>query len=203
MNDTLLKTLPARHGHFLLESGYHTDLWLTLDALFVSPHALAPLVQALADKLRAHRVTAVCGPFLGGAFLAQALASVLDVEFYYTEPVRLAAGRTLFGAEYKLPDALRPRVRGQRIALVDDVISAGSSVRATAIALTAAGGSTVVVGTLLVLGTPALDHFAGLSIPVESIDRRNFSLWEPSGCPLCAKDVPLENLVHARESVEF
>jgi adenine/guanine phosphoribosyltransferase-like PRPP-binding protein len=178
-------------------------LWLTLDALFVSPHALGPLVHALADKLRAHRVTAVCGPFVGGAFLAQALASALEVEFYYTEPVRLAAARTLFGAEYHLPAALRPRVRAQRMALVDDVISAGSSVRATATELAAAGGSTVVVGTLLVLGTPALDHFSSLSIPVESLGRRDFNLWEPSRCPLCAKHVPLENLVHARESVEF
>ena len=65
----ILATLPARSGHFLLESGYHTDLWLTLDALFLEPTGTAPLVSALADKLRPYGVTAMCGPLLGGAFL--------------------------------------------------------------------------------------------------------------------------------------
>ena len=71
----VLDALPARRGHFALESGYHTDLWLTLDALFVDPVAIAPLVAALAGRLRAHAPTAVCGPLLGGAFLAQAIAA--------------------------------------------------------------------------------------------------------------------------------
>lgn len=196
MSEDILKRLPARQGHFRLESGYHTDLWLTLDALFTSPRSLAPLIETLADRLRPHNVTAVCGPFLGGAFLAQALATSLGVEFYFSEPVTSRAGAALFGAEYRLPAELRPRVRGRRIALVDDVISAGSSVRATATALAAAGGSTVVVGTLVVLGRIALDHFADLAIPVESLGQRDFNLWEPSVCPLCVGRLPLEDLVH-------
>jgi len=31
--------VPARRGHFLLESGYHTDLWFSLDGLFREPAA--------------------------------------------------------------------------------------------------------------------------------------------------------------------
>ena len=196
MSEDILKRLPARQGHFRLESGYHTDLWLTLDTLFTSPRSLAPFIETLADRLRPHDVTAVCGPFLGGAFLAQALATSLGVEFYFSEPVTASAGAALFGAEYRLPAELRPRVSGRRIAVVDDVISAGSSVRATATALAAAGGSTVVVGTLFVLGRIALDHFADLAIPVESLGQRDFNLWEPSVCPLCVGRLPLEDLIH-------
>jgi hypothetical protein len=33
---------PVREGPFLLESGYHANLWLDLDALFINPCALAP-----------------------------------------------------------------------------------------------------------------------------------------------------------------
>jgi len=73
------------------------------------------------------------------------------------------------------------------------VISAGSSVRATAIALTAAGASIAVVGTLFVLGQIAIDHFASLSIPLESLGQRDFTLWDPSICPFCAAAVPLED----------
>jgi orotate phosphoribosyltransferase len=193
----ILGGLPVRQGHFLLESGYHTDLWITLDALFVSPRENAPRVSALAARLRPHAATGICGSLLGGAFLAQALATALGVDFHFTEPVTRRDVPTLFGAEYRLPAGLQQRVRGQRIAIVDDVISAGSSVRATAAAVAAAGGAVVAVGALVVLGRVALDHFAGLAIPVESLARRDFALWEPSACPLCADGVPLDDPVHA------
>src|SRR5712692_2688239 len=103
MTDTIFNALPARQGHFLLESGYHTDLWLTLDALFVSPRRVAPLVTALASRLRAHGTGAVCGPLLGGAFLAHAVATVLDVDFYFAEPVAGEAPSGFFEAQYRLP----------------------------------------------------------------------------------------------------
>lgn len=192
MAEDILTALPARRGHFLLESGYHTDLWLTLDALFVDPPKLAPLVAALADRLRPHAVSAVCGPLQGGAFLAQGLAATLGVGFYYTES-RPPAGDGLFKTEYQLPPELRRRVRGQRVAVVDDVISAGSSVRATIAALTAADASTAVVATLLVLGDAALTHFADRGVPVEALQRSPFALWKPSDCPLCRAGPPLED----------
>jgi orotate phosphoribosyltransferase len=193
MTDNILSALPARWGHFLLESGYHTDLWLTLDTVFVEPDRIGPLVSALANKLRPHAVSAVCGPLLGGAFLAQALASVLGTRFYYTEPGAASSEPGLFSAEYRLPSELGRRIRGERVAVVDDVISAGSSVRATIAALDAAGAATVVVAALMVLGDAAVIHFAGQHVPLETLARRDFSLWKPIECPRCREGLPLED----------
>src|SRR5437899_12594825 len=117
----ILSALPARSGHFLLESGYHTDLWLTLDALFLEPAGIASLVGALADKLRPHAVTAICGPLLGGAFLAQALATVTGARFYYTEPAPGSAASGLFTAAYRLPPEQRRRIRGEPVAVLADL----------------------------------------------------------------------------------
>ncbi len=192
MTGDILEALPARRGHFLLESGYHSDIWLTLDGLFADPATVAPLVAALADRLRPHAAAAVCGPLLGGAFLAQAIATSLGSRFCYTELVA-PGDSSLFTAEYQLPRALKRLVRGQSIAVVDDVISAGSSARATAVALAAAGASTIVVGALLVLGDAALIHFADQGVPVETLHRRRFDLWKPSDCPLCRSGPPLED----------
>lgn len=100
MTYDLLKELPARPGHFLLESGCHADQWFGLDALFVSPREIAPLVTALAARLRPHGASAVCGPLLGGAFLAQALATGLGTDFFYSEPAGRRSGTGLFTAEY-------------------------------------------------------------------------------------------------------
>ncbi len=194
VTDVLL-ALPSRRGHFVLESGYHTDLWLTLDALFVDPASVAPHVTALAARLRAHAPTAICGPLFGGAFLAQALATELGVKFFVTEPATApAAGAAdMFTARYQLPPGQRSHVRDQRVAVVDDVISAGSSVRATIAELTDAGASIVAVGALLVLGDAALSYFGTQSLPVESLDHRELALWEPAGCALCRAGTPLEH----------
>jgi orotate phosphoribosyltransferase len=189
----LLTTLPIRDGHFVLESGYHTDAWLSLDLLFVNPSSIAPMIAGLSEKLRGYDLDAVCGPLVGGAFLAQSLAPILRTAFYYTEPVTISGATTLFGAKYRLPPDLVCAVRGLRVAVVDDVISAGSSVRATVAALDAAGASTVVVGSLLTLGDIATTYFATLDVPLESLGRQDFTMWKPSDCPLCRDGVSLED----------
>jgi orotate phosphoribosyltransferase len=190
----IIDALPSRRGHFALESGYHADLWITLDALFVSPATIAPHVAALAEQLRGHAPTAICGPLLGGAFLAQAIATQLAVKFLVVEPAPAApaAGTALFSARYRLPPGQRPHARGERVAVVDDVISAGSSVRAAIAALTEAGASIAAVGALLVLGDAALEHFAARAVPVEMLGHRPFRLSIPAECAQCRGGVPLD-----------
>jgi orotate phosphoribosyltransferase len=190
----IFDALPSRRGHFALESGYHADLWITLDALFVDPATIAPHVTALAEQLRAHAPTAICGPLLGGAFLAQAIATQLRVKFLLVEPAPAgaAAPAALFTARYRLPPGQRPHARGERVAVVDDVISAGSSVRAAIAALTEAGASIAAVGALLVLGDAALEHFAAQAVPVEMLGHRPFRLSTPAECALCRSGVPLD-----------
>ena len=184
---------PVLRGHFLLESGYHADTWLDLDGLFVDHKAIAPLIVTLAGRLRRHNVDAVCGPLLGGAFLAQAIAHALGVAFYYAEPVSPPSSSGLFKAQYRLPAALRGRIRGARVAVVDDVISAGSSVRATIADLKEAGATTQVVGTFLLMGDTGVSYFAEQGFAVEALDRRPFAMWTPDECPLCREGLALES----------
>jgi orotate phosphoribosyltransferase len=190
----LLSALPVREGHFTTESGYHTNLWFSLDALFVCPRALAPLITTLAGRLRPYDSSIICGPLVGGAFVAQALAMELGLDFCFAEPVPPAVGAGLVQAEDRVPDGLKAAVRGARVALVDDVISAGSSVRATALALAEAGASVVVIGTLMTLGSIGLDHFADTGVPIEAVlGGRDFAMWTPDACPLCRSGTPLQS----------
>lgn len=188
----ILAAIDGRRGHFLLESGYHTDLWLTLDALFVEPQTVRPMVDALAERLRDFRLSGVCGPLLGGAFLAQALATAMGLRFYCAAPQPAASREGLFGAAYRLPEAQRKLVEGERLAVVDEVISAGSSVRATIAALEAARAKPVVVATCRTLGEVGRVHFAERGIPLVALDHRDFALWKPTECPLCRAGQPLE-----------
>jgi orotate phosphoribosyltransferase len=195
MVEDIFATIPARSGHFLLESGYHTDFWFELDGLFVDPDRCAPLIGALSERLDAYDISGVCGPLLGGAFLAQAIAIKLRKRFYYTQPVTQKSNQGLYRAEYHLPPELRAHIKGERVALVDDVISAGSSVRATHAVLTAAGAEIVVVGTLMLLGSKASPYFSELGVPVEASERREFNLWSANNCPMCRLGTALEDPV--------
>jgi orotate phosphoribosyltransferase len=189
--EAFLKIVAGRQGHFQLESGHHGELWLDLDPLFAEPRRVAPLVAQLTDALRPHDVAGVCGPLIGGAFLAQVTAAALDVEFVFTERV-MPAVDGLYQAQYRLPPAFAPRVRGRRIAIVDDVMSAGSAARGTYVELRAHEAVPTVVGALLVLGSAGADFFAQHSVAVEAVARRPYRLWLPAACPLCDSGVPLE-----------
>jgi orotate phosphoribosyltransferase len=194
MQQELMNLLAARSGHFRLESGHHGNLWLDLEPLFLRPGHLQRFVVELAHGLATYNVGAVCGPLVGGAFLAQSVAAVLDVEFYYTERFVPSERDALYPVKYRIPDGLREMVHGKNVAIVDDVINAGSAVRGTFAELRSCGANPVVIGALLVLGASASGFFGDQNIPVEYVAYLPNELWTPAECPLCASQMPLEDL---------
>lgn len=202
---TFLELARARKGHFQMESGLHCGLWFDLDAAFVDQAALDPFVTQLAQSLRRYEIEAVCGPLNGGAFLAQLLARLLGAEFYFTISGSQAAGRSgsqdaTFRTKYLLPAGVGHRLLGKRVALVDDVMSAGSSLRATLIELESHGAIPIVVGALYVLGNTGANFFTERGLRIETTGRGAFDSWRPSECPLCAANVPLTDTMTDQSS---
>jgi orotate phosphoribosyltransferase len=189
---SILDLVSAREGHFQLESGYHSALWLDLDSLFIDPSGISALVRNLARGISSYQPFIVCGPLIGGAFLAQLIAKELGIEFAYTEKAGTAEPGGLYQVRYSLPRAYRSGVRRKKVALVDDVMSAGSSLRATLSTLEEFGAIPVVVGSLMVLGSKGENFFRERGIPVEAGERREYQVWEPAHCPHCASGIPLE-----------
>jgi len=190
--EAFLELVGGRRGHFRLESGHHSALWLGLDALFADPQKIRPFVDALTTALRPYAVAAVCGPLLGGAFLAQLVAHELGAEFCFTERVLPSNQAGLYRVRYRLPPAFTSRLAGKRIAMVDDVMSAGSALRGTYTELQAHAAVPVVAGALLILGTTGAGYFAQQAVAVEAAARSEYQLWLPAECPLCAAGQPLE-----------
>jgi len=104
----------GRRGHFGMESGYHSALWLNLDALFAAPDRVRPFVSALTDSLRPYQANVICGPLLGGAFLAQRIAEAIGAEFWYTQPVPPTEPTGLYRARYELLAAFAGRLTHPR-----------------------------------------------------------------------------------------
>ena len=192
MHDEILGLLAARKGHFRLESGHHGDLWLNLELLCLNPKRLEPLAVELARQLFAYEVQTVCGPLVEGAFVALRVALELEVEYTYAERFASAPSEAMYAVEYRIPGALRDKVRGKRVAIVNDVINAGSAVRGTFTDLKACGAQPVVVGALLVLGSSASRFATDQEIALKCLASVPNTLWLPSECPLCSSGVPLD-----------
>ncbi len=186
--------LPGRIGHFALESGHHSDLWMNLELLCLRPEFVRQRAALLARRLDRHAVDVVCGPLVEGAFVALLVAMDLGVEFCYAERIEPseAEGGSLFPVEYRIPRALRAGLSGKRVAIVNDVISAGSAVRGTLADLRDCGAEPVAMASLAVLGSSAASFAESQNVILESLAEFPFNLWTPSQCPLCESGVPLD-----------
>jgi len=194
----LRNLLPHRRGHFQLESGHHGSLWLDVERLCLDLPPVRQLAQALAERLPKDRIDVICGPLVDGAFVALLVAETLGRPFIYSErePVTPQSGG-LYPFHYRVPDPLRAEVHGRRVAIVNDIINAGSAVRGTFIDLKSCGAEVVALGALAVLGDWA-GTFAGAErVTLEALDTFANVIWEPDACPLCARGEPLSSLGRA------
>jgi orotate phosphoribosyltransferase len=184
----VIRLARPRRGHFDLGTGYHGDVWLDLDALFLRPSLLRPPIRWLGDRLLAHRADAVCGPMEGGAFLAQAIADVLGTAFL--PAYRRPAARPGDVTAYRLA-RVRGGIGGWRVAIVDDAVNAGTAVQACFHQVRGSGAIPVAAAGLLSLGRASAMVAATMSVPFYAAGAIPSQTWPAGKCPLCANGDPL------------
>lgn len=189
---TITALLAGRHGHFQMESGYHSESWFELGSLFDHPDELRPFIAELARRLSSHAPDAVCGPMTGGAKLAALIASELGVACFVARRSATPVAAGMFPVKYRIPAAERQQARGRSVAIVDDAISAGSAVRGTYADLVTFGARPVALGALVVFGDAAARFAAETGLALEGIERVPFDMWSPAECPLCKAGVALD-----------
>jgi orotate phosphoribosyltransferase len=176
----------VRTGHFEYESTDHGDTWLTLELLFVDPQWLRRAAERLAERLRRFSADVVCGPFPGGALVAQPVAEMLGAKFVYAERRARATG-----AEYVIPPAARAALAGTRVLIVDDVINAGSATAACAREIRSAKGELVGAASLILRSGAEEAVTERLGVPLECLHSVRWNTWPAHACPLCQKGEPL------------
>jgi len=83
------------------------------------------------------------------------------------------------------------------VAIVNDVINAGSAVRGTLADLRRYGARPLAIGTLAVLGTAAATFARHEGLALEALATLPADLWPPEACPLCAAGRPLDGAAEA------
>src|SRR2546423_6784612 len=122
-----------REGHFILASGRHSPLYLEKFQVLQHPAETERLCAAIASWVRSLAAETVAGPTTGGIILAHEVARQLGVRAIYAE--RRASGT---GREFRRGFALRP---GERVAVVDDIMTTGGAGKETGEAGGSAGGA--------------------------------------------------------------
>lgn len=178
-----------RDGHFRLKSGRHSGAYLEKFAVLSDPAATSELCGFWAGRFRGADgrpvVDLVAGPTTGGVILAFETGRQLGTRAIFAEEVRGEDGAT--SREFRRGFAIRP---GERVLLVDDILTTGGSLLAMLPAVEAAGGE--IVGCVVLV-----DRSGGLASLVSPSSRRVYpleALWildletyEPGAdtCPGC------------------
>ena len=187
-----------REGHFQLKSGRHGDAYVEKFAVLSDPPATSELCGFWAaafgpdaDGERA-RVDLVAGPTTGGVILAFETGRQLGVQAIFAEEVRDADGATR--REFRRGFRIEP---GERVLLVDDILTTGGSLLAMLPAVEAMGGEIVECVVLVDRsggGTNTLTSpVTGRVYPLRSLWRLDLPTYEPGAatCPRCADGTPL------------
>ncbi len=185
-----------RDGHFSLKSGRHSERYLEKFQVLQYPEAVTEICGYLAGLVRARDgaplVDVVVGPTTGGVILAFEVARQLGVRGLFAEEVKAADGTA--HREFRRGFALSP---GERVLLVDDILTTGGSLLAMLPPIEEPGAELVLAaiiadrsGTLSTITSPA----TGRTYPATALWTFELPTYEPGApaCPACATGVPLE-----------
>jgi len=187
----LASLLRRRTGHFEYESGHHGDQWLELERLCLEPAALQVFVRELAAILTQTKVEFICGPLVEGALVGLLVAQELEVQFVYAERHVEVEHEGLFPVHYRIPGAVRGELEGKRIAIVNDVINAGSAVQGALNDLATCDVEVVMLASILVVSEAAQALAEEAGVPLASLETEIRPLFEASDCPQCKEGIPL------------
>lgn len=164
-------------GHFRLSSGLHSPSYLQCALVLQHPRDAEALGAALGDTVRSLGAATVLSPALGGIVIGQEVGRAPGVRAIVAErqdgTLTLRRGFTLD--------------RGEKVLVVEDVVTTGGSTRETMDVARAAGA--VVVGACGIV-----DRSGGkpdLGVPFHALLSMVVPAYQADDCPFCKQGMPV------------
>ena len=159
-------------GHFLLSSGRHSAHYLQCARVLADPRRAARLAEALAGRIPRElrrTIAKVVSPAMGGIIIGHEMGRALGVEALFVE----RPGGTF---ELRRGFTLDP---GDKVLMVEDVVTTGLSSREAIAAIEAAGGEVVAAAALIDRSAGSVD----LGVPFFPLIAINFPTYAPDDLP--------------------
>lgn len=159
-------------GHFILSSGLRSSRYLQCARVLMDPARGARLAEALAARIPEDlrtQISAVVSPAMGGVIAGHEMARALGVEAMFVE-------RPTGTFELRRGFRLDP---GQKVLMMEDVVTTGLSSREAIKAIEEAGGQVIAVASLV-------DRSGGnarFDVPFFPLMRLDVPAYEPDALP--------------------
>ncbi|MDD2554067.1 MAG: orotate phosphoribosyltransferase [Desulfotomaculaceae bacterium] len=163
-------------GHFKLTSGRHSDCYFQCARVLQYPEHTERLCRELAARFAGENVSVVIGPATGGIIVSYETARALGVRGIFTE-------RENGEMSLRRGFSIEP---GERVLVVEDVITTGGSVLEVIDVVRCLGGIVVGAGLLVDRSGGKVD----LGVRKEALLVTETISYDPAQCPLCRDGTP-------------
>lgn len=172
VTDILKEAGVLLEGHFLLTSGRHSNKYLQCARIFRNTKYSEELCSALAELFSDSNVQLVIGPAMGAVQMAYEVSRHIGCENFFTERDENGAMALRRGF------VVEP---GQRVLVVEDVVTTGGSVKEVIELVKKAGGVVAGVGSIVDRTGGKIDF----GVPFRAVYSADVTSWEAEECPLC------------------
>ena len=165
-------------GHFLLASGLHSPIYWEKFRILQYPHYTEQVCRMIVAHFQKQKIQVVVGPTTGGIVLAFEAARQLEVCGIFAE--KEGTAKRAFRRGFSISS-------GERVLIVDDILTTGNSIRQVLDAVARQGGVVIGIGVLVDRSENKIEFGA----PLFSCYRAVSPTYRPQDCPLCVAQIPL------------
>lgn len=163
-------------GHFVLTSGLHSRVYLQCARVLERPDDAEEFGRSIAQHFETENIQTVVSPAIGGIVIGYEVARALGARFIWTER---QDGAMVLRRGFSVSP-------GERILVVEDVVTTGGSTRETVAALQANGAE--VIGAASIIDRSAAR--ADVGVPRIALATLDVPALEPAVCELCKRGEP-------------
>ena len=165
------------HGHFLLTSGRHGDVYMQCAKVQQYPEHLEAIAKIVAEGFKGQQVDIVIAPAIGAIAFGYELARQLKAKAIFAER---QVGKMTLRRGFEIP-------KGARVVAAEDAITTGGSVKEVIDIAREQGAVLLGVGAIVDRTGGTIDLGARL-VPAYS---KQIISYAPEDCPLCKEGVDI------------
>ena len=160
-------------GHFVLTSGLHSSVYLQCALVLQQPRDAEEFGRSIAEHFQAENIQTVASPAIGGIVIGHEVARALGAKFIWTER---QDGTMILRRGFSVAP-------GERVLVVEDVVTTGGSTRETVDALRANGAEVVAAASIIDRSSGKAD----VGVPRVALATLDVPSVEPAVCELCKR----------------